>query len=402
MSVVIESIMNRAKKLPLLEQSLEFFRILIVAMTNFWSPFTSENRRPTRSFELFYRCAIEHVTGKATEDVVGRLDYRIVKALAQLFRISSDFAGKIAEKAPRAANLCSKGKELVVEALCLWLGVLQAIVTSCFNLTKQSCKIAKAPICFARSQLIKLKPVRKVDIIVCGIFSFVVETSNANFRAFVRNVRSIVEGAKQSLDMNANISSSFLKSNGSIIGEFLNKFEVEIFYSPHRSVKIIQTAKNLLSRSETVPPQISSNDTEPEAEKIEAEKIEAEKIEAEKIEAEKIEAEKEENNSDRKNSGHEISSSCPEESPEVQIEKEIEQPQDPEPAKCAPAGETPLYNEGSAQAESTQHVESSAAEAVDSEVVNSQNESPSQEEDPKPVVQEQKSKKTQRGKKGKR
>ena len=387
MSVVIESIMNRAKKLPLLEQSLEFFRILIVAMTNFWSPFTSENRRPTRSFELFYRCAIEHVTGKATEDVVGRLDYRIVKALAQLFRISSDFAGKIAEKAPRAANLCSKGKELVVEALCLWLGVLQAIVTSCFNLTKQSCKIAKAPICFARSQLIKLKPVRKVDIIVCGIFSFVVETSNANFRAFVRNVRSIVEGAKQSLDMNANISSSFLKSNGSIIGEFLNKFEVEIFYSPHRSVKIIQTAKNLLSRSETVPPQISSNDTEPEAEKIEAEKIEAEK---------------EENNSDRKNSGHEISSSCPEESPEVQIEKEIEQPQDPEPAKCAPAGETPLYNEGSAQAESTQHVESSAAEAVDSEVVNSQNESPSQEEDPKPVVQEQKSKKTQRGKKGKR
>lgn len=375
MGVMIESIVEKTKRLPLLRIPLEFFRILIVAITNFCSPFTSEDRRSTNNFELFYRCAIEHVTGKATEDVVRRLDYKIVKVLAQIYRTLLGFAGKVAGKFPGVFDLCSKAKRLVAGGFCLWLGILQAIFTWCLLLAKQSCEIVKAPVCFARSQLIKLKPVREVDIVVCGVLNFFAETSKANFRGFVRNVRSIVEGAKQSLDLNANIGSSFLKSNGSIIGEFLNKFEVEIFYSPHSSIKIIQTAKTLLSRSEAVSPQLSSSGAEPEVEE-------------------------EENNSDRKNSGHEISSSSPEESPEVQIEKEVEQAQAPE--QCEPATETPLYHEGSDQAESTQHAEPSTVEPVDSQAANSHHESPSREEDPKPAAQEQQNKKNHRGKKGKR
>lgn len=278
MPAFIRSLFDQVKQLTIVEKGLEAARIASETFSLVKKDF---NKTEGENVEVIYKNVLMSV--KKIDDVQAsaRLDYKVVEAAG---KISRDAAKKLSEKVRKFNNTIKSVKsalepvkkyvtstsaslqQLIVNAYGTVRKVVQNFIATIRDHSKTLFEIGQSYAGQVKNYLLAFDCVKLICANLTTLkktvdtqANFALTTTKKNIQSAADNTSLIKNTLQESYSTNKSIFSSLISSNVSIISAFFSKFDVELFYSPEKSVKVIESVKDLATKVKVSSENLAEN-----------------------------------------------------------------------------------------------------------------------------------------------
>lgn len=267
MPAFIRSLFDQVKQLTIVEKGLEAARIASETFTLVKKDF---NKTEGENVEVIYKNALMSV--KKIDDVqaTARLDYKVVEAAG---KASRDAAKRLSENVRKFNNTIKSVRgalepvkkyivsasaplqQLIVNVYGTVRKVVQNFIATIRDHAKTLFEIGESYAGQVKNYLLAFDCAKLVCANLTTLkktvdaqANFALSTTKKNFESAAENTTLIKKTLQESYSANKGLFSSLISSNLAIISSFFSKFDVEVFYTPEKSVKVIESAKDFATK----------------------------------------------------------------------------------------------------------------------------------------------------------